>query len=144
MFNSVLIVCTGNICRSPIAERLLRRTLPKKKIDSAGIKALVGHSADPSAVLVAQSHNLALDGHEATQFTATLGQQYDLILVMEKFHMEKISHISPEARGKVMYLGHWLDKREIPDPYGKSQEAFEYIYQLIEKASQSWVEKLIE
>ena len=49
MFNSILVVCTGNICRSPIGERLLRNALPKKKIDSAGTGALVDHEADSSA-----------------------------------------------------------------------------------------------
>lgn len=46
MFDSILIVCTGNICRSPIGERLLRRALPNKKIDSAGVGALIDHAAD--------------------------------------------------------------------------------------------------
>ncbi|MFW8085897.1 protein tyrosine phosphatase, partial [Klebsiella pneumoniae] len=49
MFNSVLVICTGNICRSPIAERLLQKLMPKKKIASAGVGALIGNSADPSA-----------------------------------------------------------------------------------------------
>ncbi|MCP5602776.1 protein tyrosine phosphatase, partial [Klebsiella pneumoniae] len=54
MFNSILVVCTGNICRSPLAERILRKSLPGKKIDSAGTNALVGHPADSSAEHIAQ------------------------------------------------------------------------------------------
>ncbi|WP_305000073.1 low molecular weight protein-tyrosine-phosphatase [Rahnella sikkimica] len=142
MFDSILIVCTGNICRSPIAERLLRQILPDRKIDSAGVSALVDNPADPSAVAVAQKHNLVLDGHRATQFTSALGRQYDLILVMEKSHQEQISRFSPEARGKIMLLGHWVGKREIPDPYRKSQEAFESVYRLIDQACRSWLLKL--
>ena len=53
MFDSILVICTGNICRSPIGERLLRLGLPKKKIESAGVGALVNHSADSSAIKVA-------------------------------------------------------------------------------------------
>jgi len=142
MFDTILIVCTGNICRSPIAERLLRQTLPDKRIDSAGMAALVDKPADPYAVVVAQKHQLRLDDHHATQFTSALGRQYDLILVMEKSHQEQISRASPEARGKIMLLGHWVGRREIPDPYHKSQEAFESVYRLIDQACQSWLQKL--
>ncbi|AMG98463.1 MULTISPECIES: protein-tyrosine-phosphatase [Serratia] len=142
MFDSILVVCVGNICRSPIAERLLRKALPNKKIDSAGIGALVDHSADQSAIVVAEKYNLSLEGHHATQFTAQLGRQYDLILVMERKHIEKITSIAPEVRGKTMLLGQWLDKKEIPDPYRQSKEAFEFVYQLIDQSCQRWVEKI--
>ncbi len=54
MFDSILVICTGNICRSPIGERLLRRLLPSKKINSAGVGALVDHAADESAIRVAE------------------------------------------------------------------------------------------
>jgi predicted protein tyrosine phosphatase len=55
MFDSILVVCTGNICRSPIGERYLRNLLPDKKIDSAGTGALIEHAADDSAIKVARS-----------------------------------------------------------------------------------------
>ncbi|HDV1880273.1 TPA: protein tyrosine phosphatase, partial [Escherichia coli] len=130
MFNSILVVCTGNICRSPIGERYLRSLLPNKKIDSAGTSALVDHAADESAILVASSHGISLDGHVAKQFTSSLGRQYDLILVMEKYHIEQIGRVAPEARGKTMLFGHWLNQRDIPDPYRKSNEAFLSVYKL--------------
>jgi protein-tyrosine phosphatase len=142
MFNSILIVCTGNICRSPIAERLLRYKLPDKIIDSAGTGALVGHAADKTAIMVSKNHGLNLDGHIGQQFSSTLSRNYDLILVMEQEHIEKIGKISPEVRGRTMLLGHWMSIKEIPDPYRKSYEAFESVYQLIEKACDSWAEKL--
>ena len=142
MFDSILVVCTGNICRSPIGERFLRRTLPNKKVDSAGTGALVGHSADESAIRIAEKHGLSLAGHKGRQFTSSLGRQYDLILVMEKCHLEQIGRVAPEARGKTMLFGQWLNQREIPDPYRKSDEAFASVYQLIEIAGLRWVEKL--
>ncbi|QRU19160.1 protein tyrosine phosphatase [Klebsiella pneumoniae] len=142
MFNSILVVCTGNICRSPIGERYLRSLLPNKKIDSAGTSALVDHAADESAILVASSHGVSLDGHVAKQFTSSLGRQYDLILVMEKYHIEQIGRIAPEARGKTMLFGHWLNQRDIPDPYRKSNEAFLSVYKLIEQAGGLWAQKL--
>ncbi|EPY4243708.1 protein tyrosine phosphatase [Klebsiella quasipneumoniae] len=142
MFDSILVVCTGNICRSPIGERLLRHLLPNKKIDSAGTGALVDHEADKSAVKVAELHGLALNGHKAIQFTPKLGREYDLILVMERAHIEQIGKIAPEIRGKTMLFGHWLDQRDIPDPYKKSDEAFQSVYQLIEQAGRLWAQKL--
>ena len=142
MFNSILVVCTGNICRSPIGERLLRKALPEKKIDSAGTGALEGHEADASAIAIANKHSLSLDEHKGKQFTSKLSRQYDLILVMDKSHLEQIGRIAPEARGKTMLFGHWINQREIPDPYRKSDEAFASVYDLIEQASKSWAEKL--
>ncbi|ROR98356.1 protein-tyrosine phosphatase [Raoultella terrigena] len=142
MFNSILVVCTGNICRSPIGERFLKKALPEKNISSAGTGALVGHAADPSAIRISELNGLSLDGHLGQQFTAALGHRYDLILVMEKYHLEKIGRISPELRGKTMLFGHWIEQREIPDPYRKSDEAFASVYRLIERAGQCWVDKL--
>ncbi|MFY0837813.1 protein tyrosine phosphatase [Klebsiella pneumoniae] len=142
MFDSILVVCTGNICRSPIGERYLRQALPNKKIDSAGTGALVDHDADDSAIRIAKTHGISLVGHKGRQFTSALGRQYDLILVMEKSNLEQIGRIAPEARGKTMLFGQWLNQKEIPDPYQKSDEAFASVYQLIEQAGLLWVEKL--
>ncbi|EPM0607023.1 MULTISPECIES: protein tyrosine phosphatase [Klebsiella pneumoniae complex] len=142
MFDSILIVCTGNICRSPIGERILRQLLPNKKIDSAGTGALVGHDADVSACKIAGQQGISLDGHKGRQFTASLARQYELILVMEKSHIEEVGRIAPEVRGKTMLFGHWLHQREIPDPYRKSEEAFSSVYELIEQAGKCWAEKL--
>ena len=92
-FDSILVVCTGNICRSPIGERFLRNLFPNKKIDSAGTHALVDHLADISANKIANQHGLSLDGHRGKQFTSSMGRQYELILVMEKSHLEQIGKI---------------------------------------------------
>ncbi|WP_404651633.1 arsenate reductase/protein-tyrosine-phosphatase family protein [Raoultella terrigena] len=143
-FNSILVVCTGNICRSPIGERFLRNIFPGKKIDSAGTYALVDHAADSSANKVASLHGLSLDGHKGKQFTSSMGRQYELILVMERIHLEQIGKIAPEARGKSMLFGHWLEQRDIPDPYRKSEEAFALVYDLIAQAGKRWAEKLGE
>ena len=142
MFSSVLVVCTGNICRSPMAERIMKQYLPEKKIRSAGLMALVNHPADDTAVLVSELHGVSLEGHKGTQFRSLMAGGYDLILVMENSHLEQISKISPQARGKIMLLGHWSGHREIPDPYRKSQEAFESVFQLIDQACQRWAQKL--
>ncbi|HBR1718500.1 TPA: protein tyrosine phosphatase [Klebsiella quasipneumoniae subsp. quasipneumoniae] len=142
MFNSILIVCTGNICRSPIGERFLKKMLSTKRIDSAGTHALINHPADETAVKISQKNGLSLTEHVGKQFTPEMARDYDLILVMEKKHIETIGKLAPEARGKTMLYGHWLDGREIPDPYRKSEEAFDSVYLLIAQAGRLWVEKL--
>lgn len=142
MITSVLVVCVGNICRSPTGERLLKRALPEKRIASAGLSALKGYPADQTASEVAALHGLSLEGHHAQQLTASMCRDFDLILVMEKRHIEQVNRIDPAARGKTMLLGHWLNQQEIADPYRKSREAFEEVYGLLENATQKWVNVL--
>lgn len=142
MFNSILVICTGNICRSPTGERLLRKIIPGMKIDSAGTQGLVGHPADATAVEVAAAHGLSLDDHVARKLTPAMAREYDLIMVMEPEHIEQVTAIAPEVRGKTMLFGQWLGKKEIPDPYRKSPEAFEHVYCLLEQSSQEWAKRL--
>lgn len=147
MFNKILVVCVGNICRSPTGERLLQQKLPNKIISSAGIgterSGLTGRSADKTANLIAQQHGLSLEGHQAQQLTKTLCHQYDLILVMEKGHLEAVHQISPEARGKTMLFGQWIKHKDIPDPFRKSLDEFQYVFNLIEKSSSQWAKKIL-
>jgi Protein-tyrosine-phosphatase len=138
MFNKILVVCVGNICRSPTGERLLKNHLPSLTIESAGLGALVGKTADASAISVAAEHHISLDGHCARQISGRMCREYDLILAMEKSHISTLHDIAPEMRGKVMLFGHWDDERDIPDPYRKSREAFEAVYQLLDRSAQQW------
>lgn len=145
-FNHILVVCAGNICRSPTAEYMLKGLLPHKHISSAGIATersrLTGKPADDAAKTVASGHGLDISQHQARQLTPELCRENDLILVMEKGHINAVADICAEARGKTMLLGQWLGQREIPDPYQKSTEAYEQVYNLLEQATQAWVSKL--
>jgi len=138
MFDSILVVCIGNICRSPTGERLLRKALPDKKIDSAGLGALVGKEADTTATEVAAAHGVSLAGHRGQAFTSELARQYDLVLVMEKSHLERIKRSYPEVSGKAMLFGHWQDQLEIADPYKKSREMFELVYKQLAQSAARW------
>ena len=142
MFDSILVVCTGNICRSPIGERLLRQQLPGKQVTSAGILGLEGRPADAAAQAVAWRHGVSLEGHVARKVTRSLLQQSDLILVMEPEHLRFIATMTPENRGKSLLFGQWLETQDIPDPYRKSREAFEYVFGQLGKASQEWARRL--
>jgi protein-tyrosine phosphatase len=144
MFNSILVVCTGNICRSPIGERLLRQQLPGKVVTSAGILGLEGRPADAVAQDVAWQHGVSLDDHVARKLTRSLLQKSDLILVMEPEHLRFIAAMSPEYRGKSLLYGQWLETKDIPDPYRKSRDAFEYVFGQLGKASQEWARRLTQ
>ncbi|MFS1909698.1 phosphotyrosine protein phosphatase [Vibrio sp. 10N.286.48.B7] len=146
MFDKVLVVCVGNICRSPIGERMLAEMLPNKKIASAGLASeksgLVGKPADEKASAVALEHGVTLANHQSQQLTSELCMEYDLILVMEKGHLEALTSIAPEARGKTMLFGQWIGQKDIPDPYRQSKEAFDYAFELIDLAAKEWHKKL--
>lgn len=142
MFDSILVVCVGNICRSPTGERLLRKLLPDKKINSAGLGALIGKPADDFASKTALSHGLSLDGHSAQQLTVQLCRDHELILVMERRHIEAVCKLLPESRGKVMLYGHWHGNNEIPDPYRKNIEAFEFVFNELNASAIKWAQKL--
>ncbi|WP_312414610.1 low molecular weight protein-tyrosine-phosphatase Wzb [Pseudescherichia sp.] len=142
MFNKILVVCVGNICRSPTGERLLKHYQPALTVESAGLGALVGKGADATATSVAEDHQLSLSGHSARQISGRMCREYDLILVMEKRHIAALCEIAPEMRGKVMLFGHWDGEREIPDPYRKSREAFEAVYTLLDRSARQWAQAL--
>ncbi len=124
--NNILTVCIGNICRSPVAEALLKAALPEKNIWSAGLAALVGHAADKTAQEIAQEHGLDISAHRAQQITSYMCTQADLILVMETTHKQELEQKYPFTRGKVHCLGHTspTQKTEIADPYRKNRDAF--------------------
>ncbi|MGK0270232.1 MAG: protein-tyrosine phosphatase [Cocleimonas sp.] len=142
MFNNILVVCVGNICRSPSGEYLLKALLPNKTVASAGVGALVGKPADKLACQVAEEHNVSLAGHKGRQLTAAMCRDFDLILVMEQGHIGAVTNIAPEARGKTMLFSQWIGKQDIPDPYRQSKEAFDHAYKLIEQSATAWAKKL--
>ncbi|KLT73857.1 hypothetical protein PL75_00520 [Neisseria arctica] len=142
MYQNILIVCVGNICRSPTAERVLQKMLPTHHIESAGIRAVVGADADFQAIKTALKRGVIVAGHAAQQLTAALCEKADLILVMEPAHIEAVTDILPSARSKTMLFAQWLPRKSIPDPFRQSDEMFESVYQHIEEAATSWAQKL--
>lgn len=142
VFGSILVVCTGNICRSPIAENLLRMHVRDIIARSAGIAAVIGSEMDPVSRAVAASHGLECQPHVARQLSRDMCGEADLILVMDHYHREAVSAMSPHSRGKIFLLGRFLDDAEIPDPFQKSHEVYESVHCMLEKATRSWAAKL--
>lgn len=142
MIGNILVVCVGNICRSPVGERILQKYLPDVRVTSAGIGALVGHAADKTAADVAQRYEVSLEGHVARQFTAALGRENDLILVLESGHKGQIARETPQLSGKIMLFDHWTGAKGIADPYQKSEDFHEAVFQQIEAAASAWAQRL--
>lgn len=146
MFQRVLVVCIGNVCRSPVAEAMLRKHLPGKEVSSAGLGALVGQGVEPVAKQLAEQAGLEVANHQARQLSVEMLQAADLILVMSDGQRRAVAELSPAAMGKTMCLGRWLEEgagRDIPDPYKKSPEVFEHVHQLMANATQLWAKKLV-
>ena len=138
---NILTVCIGNICRSPIAEALLKQHFPDKTIWSAGLGALVGEPADPLSMEVAAANGLDLSAHRAQQLVGWMCQSAELILVMEQGHKTEVEQLYPLVRGKVFRLGE-LGKLDIADPYRQPKEAFETAYARIARGVADWAPRI--
>ncbi|TXI82138.1 MAG: low molecular weight phosphotyrosine protein phosphatase [Cupriavidus sp.] len=144
MFKNILVVCTGNICRSPIADFMLREKTAGRglNISSAGVGAMVGWPADPPAVAVAKAHGLDLTTHRARQVTEEMLVASDLVLTMDQSHNNWINARFPQFRGRVHKLLKWRENADVEDPYGRSDAVFSDCYRDIEYGVADWLKKL--
>ncbi|RTZ17420.1 low molecular weight phosphotyrosine protein phosphatase [Vibrio aquaticus] len=146
MINRILIVCSGNICRSPLAKAIFEAALPQVSFDSAGLLVENSHlSGSPAAVYSqerASLSDLCLSEHRAKQLTQELVDWSDLILVMSHSQMDMISQIADGARGKAHLIGQWIGVGDIPDPIGKEFVEFDNCYRLLDRAVGSWKVRL--
>jgi len=141
-FQNILVVCIGNICRSPMAEALLRARAPAGvTVHSAGIGALSGSAADPIACALMVERGIDISAHRGRQIDADMIRNADLILVMEHGHQKHLQAIAPASHGKVQLLGRWTE-HEIADPYRQPRARFETVLSLIEQGVESWAAKL--
>jgi protein-tyrosine phosphatase len=130
---SVLMVCTGNICRSPMAEGLLSHQLPETlkplvSVSSAGTHGLHGNRAEPLAVRAAAAHGTDISNHRARILDARMIRSADLVLGMENHHLDYINSLLIFRCNYARLLGRFAPQRqnpEIEDPYGLSFAAYE-------------------
>ncbi len=144
VFHRILIVCIGNVCRSPTAEILLRHRLGGKgvQLTSAGLAALSGHPMDTTALALLSEHGMDGGKHIARQIDEDMIRSADLILAMERAHIDAITRRAPHALGRTFLLGKWREDREIPDPYRQQRPAFEHAYRLIDASVAGWLPHL--
>lgn len=143
MFNQVLVVCIGNICRSPVGEALFAKGFSDLgldvKVSSAGIRAMVGDPADPYSIEVAAAHGLDIRHHRARQITDEIVRGHDLILVMEHQHRRDLSRLFPYATGKVHLMGRFRKDMEIFDVWQKPKFEFDEMYEHLQNCALDWM-----
>ncbi len=124
-----------------LIDRLSDSNYSRINIASAGVGALVGHEADATAKELMTEKNIDVSAHRARQLNTELISEYDLILVMEKSHINAVHNMAPSSKGKVHLLGKWSDF-EISDPYMQPRREFEVALELIERGVDEWIEKV--
>jgi len=139
---NILVVCVGNICRSPVAAALLQRALPDHRVASAGLGALSDHDIDATARQVAEARGIALPRHRARQFTTDIGAEHDLILVLEAGHKRAVAQTAPALSGRTFVLAHWTGQHDIPDPYQRNEAFHETVLTQMTEAVAAWAKRL--
>lgn len=144
----ILIVCTGNTCRSPMAEGIFKSLAKEKNLDiqveSAGTFAFDGDKASPNAVKALKSINIDISNHKSSLIHNNLIEEVDLILTMASSHKELIARKFPQSIGKVFLLNEYAfnELKDIMDPYGGDLKGYELVRDEIYKAVEEIVVKL--
>src|SRR3989449_8454626 len=151
MIKRILLVCTGNICRSPLAEALLRRALEERSVagvsvTSAGTGAWDGAPASEGAYLVGLERGLDLSGHRARLLTRELVEEADLILTMARHHRARVDELGGE--GRVFVLGEDEgregDEAEVSDPFGGDLDVYRDTCVELEALIDAAVERIVK
>ncbi len=147
---NILMVCLGNICRSPLAEGILQSKLPKEKfyVDSAGTANYhTGNKPDIRSIEVAIRHGLNISSLKARQFKVSDFDAFDFIYVMDKSNLENVLKLSRNSKDKTkvsLILNEITpnENLEVPDPYYGGDNGFENVYKMLDEACDKLVKKL--
>ncbi len=149
MKTKVLMVCLGNICRSPLAQGILQSKVDSDKVgvDSCGTAGYhVGKRPDSRSIDVAQKHGLDISEQRCRQLSVNDFDEYDLIFAMDKSNyadiLAKTRNAEHAAKVKLLLNEISLETDEVPDPYYGGEGGFEYVFQLIDKACEVISKKL--
>ena len=146
----VLMVCLGNICRSPLAEGILKSKVDASKIEvsSAGTGGWhVGELPDPRSIEVAQQHGLDITDQRGKQFSTYDFEIYDHIFVMDNSNYKDVVKLatSPSEKEKVRLILEETfpgEKLDVPDPYYGGDQGFENVYQMLDAACEKIAARL--
>jgi protein-tyrosine phosphatase len=137
----ILAVCIGNVCRSPMAEGLLKHALPGYEVRSAGIGALIGRPAEPFAVQLMAEQGIDISEHRAQQISGQLVAWANLILVMDLEQKKFVETHYFASRGKVFRIGE-AAKADVPDPYRAAIDSFQKSLAVIEEGVKFWTAQI--
>ncbi len=148
----ILMVCLGNICRSPLAEGLLASKLPKNKftVDSAGTGGYhIGREPDHRSIATAKKNGLDISHQKARKFTTQDFEEFDYIYVMDNSNYDDVTFLAKtdEHKQKVELILNELfpgDNVDVPDPYYGLQNGFDMVYEMLDEATDLLAKKLIE
>jgi protein-tyrosine phosphatase len=138
------VVCAGNICRSPLAERLLERALPELEVGSFGLATSEGRPADPRACRLAQENGLDLSRHRTRPLNREAVASADLVLVMDARQAHQVERLAPARRDRVLLLGDFSPgwPFAIPDPYGGSDARWRSVWMQLVRAVEGLTPRL--
>lgn len=147
----VLMVCLGNICRSPLAEGILQSKLPSDKfmVDSAGTGGWhVGELPDKRSVATARERGLDITHQRARQFKVSDYTEFDHIFVMDTSNLKDVLKLAPNDKAKtkvslMMDALHPGESINVPDPYYGGPEGFDNVYDMLNEACEIVANKLI-
>jgi len=143
--SSILMVCTGNLCRSPFAAGYMQKCLAEAQADvecfSRGLVALPGHGAPETARQVALEFDVDLSGHVAQPLLGADLDRAGLVLVMERGHRQHAAKLRPASIGKVFLLSQPAGGETIEDPMGRSAETFRRVYSEITGHVENWMRR---
>lgn len=145
----ILVVCTANICRSPVGEALLHQRLQQAGltdwiVSSAGTWGMVGRSASPHSVQVCAERGLDIAAHSARIVDEALLAQADLALCMEADHVEALQVEFPAYANRIYRLTAMVDTAyDVDDPYGRSLEAYQTMANELESIIDKGLEQIV-
>jgi protein-tyrosine phosphatase len=140
----VVVICHGNICRSPFAAGLLAQRAPALEVRSSGLHAAPGRPAEAAATRAAAAFGVDLAGHAARTMDAADAAWADLVLGMEGHHVAAVRAAWPEARRKTLLLGDFLPGPPygIEDPWGRDDAFFAETFERIRLATERLAARL--
>jgi protein-tyrosine phosphatase len=150
----LLVVCLGNICRSPMAEGVLRARIEaarlgdRVELDSAGTGDWhVDRPPDPRAIATAARHGIDISGLRGRQLSAADFERFDWLLCADRSNLRAARELAPaHGRARAALLLEWAGSRdgelEIPDPYTGGIDQFEHVWSLLDRAADGVVQRL--